>query len=105
MDTAILVRWAPTGLGGTIPPTPAFFPASAVGDAIASAGTITSKDNTDITGNMNTATESVCPKGWTLPTIKQLDNNRDTTNFSPVLGGNYSSGTLFQSIASTATGG
>ena len=55
---------------------------------------ITSKDNTDITGNMNTATESVCPKGWTLPTIKQLDNNRDTTNFSPVLGGSYTNGTL-----------
>ncbi|MBQ3441558.1 hypothetical protein IJG27_04630 [Candidatus Saccharibacteria bacterium] len=43
---------------------------------------------------MNTATESVCPKGWTLPTIKQLDNNRDTTNFSPVLGGDYYNGTL-----------
>ena len=44
---------------------------------------------------MNTATESVCPKGWTLPTIKQLDNNRDTTNFSPILGGDYGNGTLY----------
>ena len=44
---------------------------------------------------MNTATESVCPKGWTLPTTKQIDNNRDITNFVPVLGGGYNSGTLY----------
>ncbi|MBQ6409942.1 hypothetical protein IJI18_01640 [Candidatus Saccharibacteria bacterium] len=43
---------------------------------------------------MNTTTESVCPKGWTLPTTKQIDANRDTTNFSTVLGGYYSNGTL-----------
>ncbi|MBQ3440852.1 hypothetical protein IJG27_00875 [Candidatus Saccharibacteria bacterium] len=43
---------------------------------------------------MNTATESVCPKSWTLPTMKQLDNNRDITNFSPVLGGYYNNGIL-----------
>ena len=99
MNTRILIGGAPASICCRIPPAPAFFPARAVGDeignyAIASAGTITSKDNTDITGNMNTATESVCPKGWTLPTIKQLDNNRDTTNFSPVLGGYYTNGTL-----------
>ena len=44
---------------------------------------------------MNTATESICPKGWTLPTTKQIDNNRDITNFVPVLGGGYNSGTLY----------
>ena len=99
MNTAILIRWAPTGLGGIIPSAIAFFPASAVGNiynyAIASAGTITSKDNADITGNMNTATESICPKGWTLPTTKQIDANRDTASFSPVLGGNYYNGRLY----------
>ena len=44
---------------------------------------------------MNTATESVCPKGWTLPTTKQIDNNRSTTNFNLVQGGGYSNGTLY----------
>ena len=71
--------------------------------AIASAGTITSKDNTDITGNMNTATESVCPKGWTLPSKKQIDNiggaspgsTTYITSFSPVLGGGQRNGTLY----------
>ena len=43
---------------------------------------------------MNTATESLCPKGWTLPTTKQIDKNIDVTNFNPVLGGNYNGGTL-----------
>ena len=43
---------------------------------------------------MNTATESVCPKGWTLPSIKQIDSNRDVANFSSVLGGQYNNGTL-----------
>ena len=41
---------------------------------------------------MNTATESVCPKGWTLPTTKQIDANRNTTNFNPVAGGSYLNG-------------
>ena len=77
----------------------AFFPARAVGDeignyAIASAGTIVNKNSSDDSGNLNTAAESVCPKGWTLPTTKQIDSNRDTTNFNPVLGGYYSNGTL-----------
>ncbi|MBQ3440779.1 hypothetical protein IJG27_00490, partial [Candidatus Saccharibacteria bacterium] len=44
---------------------------------------------------MNTATESLCPKGWTLPTTKQIDNNRDLTSFSPILGGGYVNGTLY----------
>ena len=43
---------------------------------------------------MNTATESICPKGWTLPTTKQIDANRDTASFSPVLGGLYYNSTL-----------
>ena len=43
---------------------------------------------------MNTATESVCPKGWTLPTTKQIDANRDAASFSSILGGNYYNGTL-----------
>ena len=63
--------------------------------AIASAGTITSKDSSDEGGNLNTATESVCPKGWTLPTTKQIDNNRDITNFNLVLDGYYLNGTLY----------
>ena len=61
---------------------------------IASAGTITSKDNTDTTGNLNTATESVCPRGWTLPSAKQIDSQRNISGFSPVLGGVYGNGTL-----------
>ena len=52
------------------------------------------KNNTDNSGNLNTATESVCPKGWTLPSKKQQDNNRDTANFNPVMGGHYGNGVL-----------
>ena len=44
---------------------------------------------------MNTATESICPNGWTLPTTKQIDANRNITSFSPVLGGYYVNGTLY----------
>ena len=62
--------------------------------AIASAGTIVNKSSTDESGNLNTATESVCPKGWTLPTTKQIDNNRSATEFSLIQGGGYSNGTL-----------
>ena len=43
---------------------------------------------------MNTATESVCPKGWTLPTTKQIDSNRDVTSFNPVRGGAYNDSML-----------
>ena len=53
------------------------------------------KDASDDTGNTNTTTESVCPKGWTLPTTKQIDNNRSTAEFSPVLGGDYGNGALY----------
>ncbi|MBQ3293226.1 hypothetical protein IJG93_02930 [Candidatus Saccharibacteria bacterium] len=60
------------------------------------AGTITSTDNTII------ATESICPKGWTLPTVAQTrsigPNAGSTTyvsSFSPVLGGYYENGTLY----------
>ncbi|MBQ3440703.1 hypothetical protein IJG27_00075 [Candidatus Saccharibacteria bacterium] len=62
--------------------------------AIASAGTIVEPTTTDDVTNTNAATESVCPKGWTLPTTKQIDANRDTASFSPVLGGLYYDGTL-----------
>ena len=55
---------------------------------VASAGTITGTDNTVI------ATESICPKSWTLPSKTQIDNQRDITSFSPVLGGGYVNGTL-----------
>ena len=44
---------------------------------------------------MNTATESLCPNGWTLPTYKQIDANRDIDGFSPVLGGDYVNGALY----------
>ena len=52
------------------------------------------KSDSDDTGNLNTATESICPKGWTLPSAKQIDNNRSTAEFSPVLGGLYVTGAL-----------
>ena len=99
MDTAIFIGWAPAFFGSRIICPPAFFPASAVGDeignyTIASAGTIKNKDTSDTAGNVNTATESICPKGWSLPTTKQTKTNRDTSNFNPVLGGNYRNGDL-----------
>ena len=63
---------------------------------LASAGTIIDKNTTSSNpaNNMNTATESVCPSGWALPTTKQIDNNKDITSFNPVLGGYYVNGTL-----------
>ncbi|MBQ3440862.1 hypothetical protein IJG27_00925 [Candidatus Saccharibacteria bacterium] len=98
MNTGILICRAPSGLASITPSTPAFFPASAVGEiynyAIASAGTIVNKSDTDDSGNINTATESICPKGWTLPSIVQINNNRDISNFSPVKGGQYNRGVL-----------
>ena len=36
----------------------------------------------------------ICPKGWTLPNKDQIDNQRDVTSFSPVLGGSYRNGSL-----------
>ena len=53
------------------------------------------KSDSDDTGNLNTATESICPRGWTLPTNAQINANRDVSSFSPVLGGNYGNGTLY----------
>ena len=99
MNTVVLITWTITSLASGIVRSIAFFPASAVGDeignyAIASAGTIVEPNTIDDATNMNTATESICPKGWTLPTMKQIDNNRDLTNFSLVLGGSYVNGTL-----------
>ena len=48
-----------------------------------------------------TATQSICPKGWTLPSQTQIDSlsggSSNTTyvgSFSPVLGGYYLNGTL-----------
>ena len=64
--------------------------------AIASAGTITGTNNT------TTATQSICPKGWTLPSRVQIDSLTDgsssskyITSFSPVLGGYYYNGALY----------
>ena len=53
------------------------------------------KNSSDTTGNTNTTTESICPKGWTLPTTKQLDSQRDVNNFYPVMGGYYYASTLY----------
>ena len=71
--------------------------------AAATAGTIVNKSDTDTTGNLNTATESICPKGWTLPTTKQINNISGGTSgsatyisvFNPVLGGYYGRSTLY----------
>ena len=48
---------------------------------------------------MNQATESICPKGWALPSqaqIRPIGNSTSTyaPSFSPVLGGYYGNGTL-----------
>ncbi|MBQ3292781.1 hypothetical protein IJG93_00520 [Candidatus Saccharibacteria bacterium] len=64
---------------------------------LASAGTITGTNNT------TTATQSICPKGWTLPSKAQIDTIGGTSpgsttyvgSFSPVLGGYYGYGTLY----------
>ena len=74
--------------------------------AIASAGTIYDENTTEQNPANNTspATESICPKGWTLPSKTQVINVAGTSAsagsstyvsiFSPVLGGYYSKGTL-----------
>ncbi len=62
--------------------------------AAATAGTITGYSNgTD-------ATESICPKGWTLPTYTQIHNlvtliGSTPSTFSPVYGGLYNDGALY----------
>ncbi|MBQ3292962.1 hypothetical protein IJG93_01465, partial [Candidatus Saccharibacteria bacterium] len=76
--------------------------------ATATAGTVKNSSTSDTTGNIITATESVCPKGWTLPSRKQIDSigsiNGETgsgsgssiyvPNFTPVIGGIYNNGVL-----------
>ena len=62
---------------------------------MASADTIKNSSVSDTTGNMDIATESICPKNWTLPTTKQMNSNRDILIFSPNLGGVYYNGTLY----------
>ena len=68
---------------------------------LASAGTIKNTSSTDTAGNMNIATESICPKNWSLPTVTQTrsiapDAGSATyiDSFSPTLGGRYSGGSL-----------
>ncbi|MBO7657549.1 hypothetical protein J6S55_02835, partial [Candidatus Saccharibacteria bacterium] len=57
--------------------------------AAASAMTITGPSNSD------TATESVCPKGWRLPTKnEQAGITRYSSSFNPVASGYYSEGKL-----------
>ncbi|MBQ3293345.1 hypothetical protein IJG93_03570 [Candidatus Saccharibacteria bacterium] len=70
---------------------------------MASAGTIKNSSNSDTTGTTVIATESICPKGWTLPAKKQIDtiggaspsSTTYVSSFSPVLGGNYGNGALY----------
>ena len=55
------------------------------------------------TSSTTTATQSICPKGWTLPSKAQIDTIGGTSpgsttyvgSFSPVLGGYYGYGTLY----------
>ncbi|MBR3252846.1 hypothetical protein IKF84_02130 [Candidatus Saccharibacteria bacterium] len=60
----------------------------------ASAETIKNSSPTDTIGNTIATTESICPKGWSLPTVKQSSNNTNVSIFSPVLGGQYNNGAL-----------
>ena len=53
------------------------------------------------TSSTTTATQSICPKGWTLPAKTQIDSLSGGSgstayvgSFSPVLGGSYHNGTL-----------
>ena len=63
--------------------------------ALATAGTISEdSDSEHPVKNTDEATESVCPKGWTLPNETQLAGQKDMTSFSPVFGGNYTNGAL-----------
>ena len=63
---------------------------------LATAGTIIDKNTTSANPatNTNPATESICPKGWTLPSKTQIDNQRNVSSFFPVLGGGYRNGAL-----------
>ena len=64
---------------------------------MATAGTIIDENATSSNPatNTTTATESICPKGWTLPSKTQTDSQKDITSFSPVPGGYYGNGTLY----------
>ena len=64
---------------------------------LATAGTIVDKDTTSSNPATNTdsATESICPKGWTLPSKTQIDSQRNISSFSSVLGGVYLNGILY----------
>ena len=63
---------------------------------LATAGTIMdiNTSSSSPATNMTKATESVCPKGWTLPNLTQIAGNRNVASFSPVFGGGYSGSTL-----------
>ena len=70
---------------------------------LASAGTIIDEDTTSSNPATNTAdsTESICPKGWTLPSRVQTrsigpgaGSSTYVSSFSPVLGGDYGNATL-----------
>ena len=63
---------------------------------LASAGTITDEDTTSSSPatNVTPATESICPKGWTLPSKTQVDGQRDMASFHPLFGGEYYNGAL-----------
>ena len=70
--------------------TSGYLPTTWYNYALASAGTITGGSNT------NTAAESICSKGWTLPSNGQIDtltkgssSSTYTLAFSPVFGGYY----------------
>ena len=72
--------------------------------AIASAGTIAEVNTSSSSPATNStiATESVCPKGWTLPDKTQIrtigpDSASPTyvSRFLPVLGGHYYNSTLY----------
>ena len=79
-------------------------PASWYNYALATAGTINSENTSSSNPANNTteATESICPKGWVLPTKVLIDSiggerpgsSTYISSFSPVLGGRYYSGTL-----------
>ena len=69
---------------------------------LATADTIAEKNTTSSNpaSNTNPATESICPKGWTLPGLTQIQSIGNSTStyvssFYPVLGGNYDGGTLY----------
>ena len=68
---------------------------------LAAAGSIIEENTTqsDPADNMTTATESVCPKGWTMPSYAQIHSIGPNTSspvyvpvFLPTLGGSYDNG-------------